>query len=120
MSMRLDDTTADRLVKILGLLGSDHAGERAAAAHKAHALVRGAGLTWHDVIMPSPPTAPQLEDGSSWKKLVAECHTQKARLSPGEFKFIASLRTWRTEPSPKQLAWLTAIHARLRGAEGCR
>jgi len=118
MNARLDDATADRLAKILGLLGSDHAGGRASAAAKADALVRGAGLTWRDVVMPSPPIAPQLEGGSDWRRLAAECHRQKARLNPGETKFIAAILAWRTEPSPKQLAWLTAIHDRLHGASG--
>jgi hypothetical protein len=42
------------------------------------------------------------------------------RLNPREAEFVGALLTWRAEPSPKQLAWLTAIHTRLRGAEGGR
>jgi len=118
MSTRLDDATADRLAKILGLLGSDHAAERAAAAAKAYAVVRAAGLTWREVVMPSPPIAPQLEGGSSWRLLAAECYAQIARLSPNESKFVGAMLTWRAEPSPRQLAWLTAIHTRVHGAEG--
>ena len=37
-----------RLARILGMLGSEHAGERAAAAAKATALLKSAGLTWAD------------------------------------------------------------------------
>jgi hypothetical protein len=120
MSARLDDATTDRLVKILGLLGSDHAGERAAAAAKANTLVRDAGLTWRDVVMPSPPIAPRLEGHASWRLLAAECYEQQAVLAPREREFVGALLTWRADPSPKQLAWLTAIHTRLHGDGGCR
>lgn len=43
---------ASRLVKFCGLLGSDHAGERAAAGLKASKLLIEHGLTWGDVIAP--------------------------------------------------------------------
>jgi hypothetical protein len=43
----------ERLVKLLGLLGSDHNGEIAAAGRKADALIRDAGVTWADVIAPA-------------------------------------------------------------------
>jgi hypothetical protein len=45
----LDPQDADRLAKILGLLGSAHDGERASAALKAHDLIRSRNLTWPDV-----------------------------------------------------------------------
>lgn len=35
-----------RLARILGMLGSDHAGERASAALAAHRLIRRAGADW--------------------------------------------------------------------------
>jgi hypothetical protein len=40
------------LVKLLGLLGSDHNGEIASAGRMADALIREAGVTWADVITP--------------------------------------------------------------------
>ena len=40
----------ERLSKLCGMFGSDHAGERAAAAAKADQLVRGLGLTWGEVL----------------------------------------------------------------------
>jgi hypothetical protein len=52
----LDPHSADRLRKLCGMLGSDHDGERAAAARAADKLVRGLGLTWHQVI--APPIVP--------------------------------------------------------------
>jgi hypothetical protein len=44
---------AQRLAKLCGMFGSDHAGERATAALKADRLVRDQGLTWPDVILPA-------------------------------------------------------------------
>jgi hypothetical protein len=45
-------TEAERmhLVHILGMLGSEHQGERAAAAAKAEAFRRKHGLTWEEMI----------------------------------------------------------------------
>ena len=40
----------ERLAKICGLFGSDHAGERAGAAAAADRLVRQAGLRWPDIL----------------------------------------------------------------------
>ena len=42
----------ERLIKLLGLLGSDHDGEIVAAGRMADALIRDAGVTWADVIAP--------------------------------------------------------------------
>ena len=39
-----------RLIAILGMLGSEHDGERAAAAMQAFKMVRDAGLTWDRII----------------------------------------------------------------------
>lgn len=53
--------SCDRLVKLAGLFGSDHDGERAAAARKAHQLVTSHGLTWADVIRSRAPPIPKLK-----------------------------------------------------------
>jgi hypothetical protein len=42
----------ERLIKLLGLLGSDHNGEIASAGRMADALIRDAGVTGADVIAP--------------------------------------------------------------------
>jgi hypothetical protein len=39
-----------KLVKVLGMLGSAHAGERDNAARTATRLLQEAGLTWYDVL----------------------------------------------------------------------
>jgi hypothetical protein len=46
---------ADKLVKVLGMLGSDHDGEVATAGRMAHSMLKAEGLTWGDVITPAAP-----------------------------------------------------------------
>lgn len=43
-----------KLVKLLGMLGSDHDGERAAAALLADQHRRKCGLTWGEILIPAP------------------------------------------------------------------
>jgi hypothetical protein len=48
-----------RLVDLLGMLGSDHDGERANAARLADEHRRKSGLTWHDIILPLAEDRPR-------------------------------------------------------------
>ncbi len=48
-----------KLVKLLGMLGSDHDGERANAARLADEHRRKSGLTWHDFVLPLPEARPR-------------------------------------------------------------
>jgi hypothetical protein len=43
-----------KLIKILGMLGSDHAGERDTAARMATQILKEAKLTWYDVLDVAP------------------------------------------------------------------
>jgi hypothetical protein len=47
-----------KLNRILGMLGSDHAGERAAAALAAHRLVKDQGTSWWALLNP-PRSSPR-------------------------------------------------------------
>lgn len=49
---------AARLAKVLGMLGSDFDGEVAAAGRRANALLKGAGLTWDQLLTPPRPEPP--------------------------------------------------------------
>jgi hypothetical protein len=60
---------ASKLAKIVGLLGSDHEGERVAAGLKANEILRGLGLQWQDVI--SIPQHQQESD--DWARLLKAC-----------------------------------------------
>ena len=50
---------ADKLVKVLGMLGSAHDGEVAAAGRRAHSMLKAKGLTWGDVIARTAPKPEQ-------------------------------------------------------------
>jgi hypothetical protein len=56
-SLTLSSSSADTLIKLLGMTGSDHAGECVNAARLANNLVRSLGLTWSDII--TPPKRPR-------------------------------------------------------------
>ena len=92
-SNRLGPVAADRLVKLCGMFGSHHDGERAAASKMAHTLVLSNGLTWRELIA---PTSPQV-------------------LNEWEASFVSTLRG---DLSPKQKAKLDQIvekvHAHIR------
>jgi hypothetical protein len=112
MTALLDPQAADRLAKLLGMIGSHHDGEVLAAARKADQCIRQLGLTWGDVIR--VPT-----DGSSsgdWQHMARACRAQAHRLSAREFDFINNIAMARLEPSEKQLRWLHDIASRLRRA----
>jgi hypothetical protein len=53
---QLDTDDRERLIRLLGMTGSDHDGEVSNAARLADRLVRSKGLRWGDVIPPSLPS----------------------------------------------------------------
>jgi hypothetical protein len=69
---RLAPDALDRLIKLLGMLGSVHDGERAAAGLKAHELIRRHGLTWSDILL-ATPQRPQTPSKLGWRDKVAAC-----------------------------------------------
>lgn len=110
----LDPNNADRLAKIAGMFGSEHEGERAAAAAKADALVRKLGLTWQDLI--SARSEGQQDVASappSWRQMAQTCGMHAHRLRPREAKFISDMLIARRRPSERQLAWLTRLYERI-------
>jgi hypothetical protein len=56
-AMPIPPDLAGKLAKVLGMLGSDHDGEIAAAGRRANQMVRSAGLTWKEVISPTTPAS---------------------------------------------------------------
>jgi hypothetical protein len=115
----IDPNSATRLAKILGMLGSNHDGERASAAAKADAMVRSMGLTWPEVIaLPARPAAPPASPRSSpivWGRMAMFCYARQAQMNARERQFIASMLVWRGEPSEKQRDWLIDLYSRLSG-----
>jgi hypothetical protein len=117
MRTALDPRTAERLAKICGRLGSDHDGERAAAALLVTRALHGAGVTWDDVFTPptssaSPRTAPRA--GEMPHRLKAVWALQYPHmLSSWEAGFLQSLCRQR-RASTHQLNKLDEIVAELR------
>lgn len=71
---------ADKLAKVLGLLGSAHDGEVVNAGRRAHALLRAAGATWHEVLIPVRPlTLPRPE--RHWRRPATICQSVRVCLS---------------------------------------
>jgi hypothetical protein len=57
-SITLPSSVATTLAKLCGMVGSDHAGERAAAALKADQLARAPSPTWRDIIAAPKQSSP--------------------------------------------------------------
>jgi hypothetical protein len=102
----------DKLVKVLGMLGSDHEGERAAAALKADRHLRGLGLQWDDIIA-RPGEAP--EAPLTWQSM-ASAILASGRATRWEQNFCETLlRSWRgPHVTAKQRAALESIYASCR------
>jgi hypothetical protein len=112
----LERDAAARLTKLLGMCGSAHAGERAAAALKADTLVKSAGLTWRDAIVAAPafePTPPM-----SWRQMAKFCFERRWRLSEHEAEFVTWMSRRRGGPSDEQLEWLASIYGDLADRDG--
>jgi cupin superfamily acireductone dioxygenase involved in methionine salvage len=114
MSTYLTSDEASRLAKLCGMFGSDHDGERAAAAAKADQLIRERGLTWRDVIL-LPSASSNLT--SDWQRMAAYCQAHHPKLNAKELKFVRTMLNWRGEPSEKQAKWLTDIFVRVGGTQ---
>jgi hypothetical protein len=95
-AMTADLTAADRnrLGKLLGMLGSDHQGEREVAARAAHRQVVQAGLTWRQVIEP-PAIEKRLPEIGTWRATVAVCLERQGSLRPWEAAFLRDLPGFR-------------------------
>ena len=116
----LSASDANRLAKILALLGLDKTGEVAAAAHMASQFLRARDLQWADIVRPAPAANPW--DASwltppqpTWRNTVAAGSQHPDRLSAWEVQFLSSLARF-PQLSPKQAARLTEIATRLRTA----
>jgi hypothetical protein len=107
----------ERLIKVLGLLGSTHAGERAAAGLKATELLRSVNLTWADIINPKPiPTALMRTFAPTPSTISADLgflHANLDLLTDSERKFVFSLGRFR-RLSPKQCAVVDQIVSKVQ------
>jgi hypothetical protein len=111
----LPTTARARLSKLLGLLGSDQAGERDAAVLAATRLLERSGLRWPEILsLPQPPKREPLL--STWRTTCAELSKRSGDLRPWERKFVADLPAF-PRISTKQRYVLKEIADRVLGRD---
>jgi hypothetical protein len=101
----------DRLVKLAGMFGSVHEGERAAAAAMADKLLREHGLAWPDVLR-VPRHLPDRRSSSD-KLDFALDHLDL--LDSWKRCFVCSVNSRSRYPTPRQLDKLDEIVAFIEG-----
>ena len=106
MTAALDQRTADRLAKLLGMLGSDQAGERAAAAAKADQLIRQHGLQWADVVAPATASTSDTSVESIIDFALAH---GRSLLTDWEVDFLHGVRSQRKPVTQNQIRKLRQI-----------
>ena len=125
MTATLTPEDRRKLVGILGMLGSDQDGERAAAGLLATRLLKARGIGWDQVVgvtLPYDGPHRARESGSgtlSWRARAAGCQRRPDLLTPWEACFVADLLA---RPgvtiSPRQAAVLDRIAAKVDHATG--
>jgi hypothetical protein len=112
----LPGASRTKLAKLLGMLGSDHVGERDNAARAAHKLVTDARLTWIDVVQPAPTEhRPPQPSAPPWRQTVRNLLARPGSLRAWERnEFLPSLLGFQ-KLSPKQRSCLDQIASRVLG-----
>jgi hypothetical protein len=118
-----DERDRDRLVKILRMFSSNHDGEVAAAARRAHELLKDRALDWDDLIIKGA-AQPQHQEyqrperqPESAIELIRGCADCEAYLNGYEQHFIESIRGSLIEwgrLTPKQRTVLDRIVNKLK------
>lgn len=110
----------DKFAKVLGLLGSDQAGERASAAKIATAILRQCKMTWEDIARKLQQSqAPSSDFREGFQSLhferVNELLAMREYLTGWEVNFLTSIK-FRPSLSRKQDETLTRIYDRVSSA----
>jgi hypothetical protein len=108
--MSAPDDPRTRLSKILPLLSSDKQGERDAAALAAQRILTKAGLSWGDIIAPTPVP----HRAPPWRATCLELQKRPGSLRRWEIGFVASLPAFH-RISEKQRNILNEIARRVLG-----
>ena len=106
----------ERFGKFLGLLGSDHDGERAAAARKATDFLQARKLGWPDVTnqLRQVPVVIQQEGPAQRHQADARrCLASGYPWHAHERKFLSQIADQRRRPSDKQRDWLEGLVDRI-------
>ncbi len=106
--MALSAADRTKLVHVLGMLGSDYDGERAAAGLAANRIIKNAGTTWQEVLLeqkqrPARPVPPTGRGNFREEPIYASdmdlCRRHLEHLTPWERDFTRSLGKQRKPPS---------------------
>lgn len=104
-----------KLEKVLPLLGSDHAGERDAAALAASRILKAAGLSWDELLCRGPAPEEHREPLLGvWRQTCAELAKRPGDLRVWEKRFASDLPAFRRITS-KQRYILASIADRVLG-----
>jgi hypothetical protein len=99
----------DRLAKLLGLLSSHHDGEILAAAKKAEAIRRDAGLSWSEILAPRLPAPRREREISSTEDAIEVVLENLHALTPWERNFARSIARQSYSLSEKQASVLQRL-----------
>lgn len=107
-----------RFVNVCGMLGSEHAGERATAAAIAEAELRQASLTWRDVLHdprearepPRQTPEPEKKAKPLHDEMLSDLLGIIDELPSGRAEFIRGCNKYRGRLSPKQRGSIEDIH----------
>lgn len=112
---RLPPALRNRLVGILGRLGSDHDGERAAAGLLASRMLRERGLSWDEVVA-TPDAAPTGPLGAADAGRDLDlCKRHWNDLGSWMRAFVIGVSNQRRPLTAAQRAKLAEVAAELRG-----
>jgi hypothetical protein len=117
MPERISPAERIKLARILGMLGSEHDGERASAALAAERLRAKTGQSWSSLLAAESP--PRLSHDvpagdADWRRQIAFCVRHYGLLNSWQRTFLAGVREWRGVPTDKQLRKLTEITGEVR------
>jgi hypothetical protein len=106
---------ADRLAKLLGMIGSDHDGEALNAAKLANKMVGEAGMTWTEVLgrTANKMSSDDHSDITDVASVCLEIMRSGLRLTMKQRDFIDNIPMFNS-PSEKQLSWLSHLLERAR------
>lgn len=104
-----------RLICILGMLGSNQGGERAAAGLFASRMLRERGLTWDALIVGCEAPGTMQSSAQDGQLDLDLCLQHPEHLTAWEGRFVAALMRRRGPPMPGQVAKLAQIATSLRG-----
>ena len=107
----------ERLVKLCGVFGSDHPGERANAAAAADKLIRAAGMRWPDIILPRLPAPPRAHPVNGAADAIRFVLDHADALTDWERDFARSVARQQSPLTPKQRVVLDRLVEKAQLAE---